>query len=175
MKNYKYSDFYCLKIQTIPTNIKIKGKKVDYNHPKWREKQNKLVSSYLLFYNLLLKKTLGKDKDFFYINYTCFTRETIREFLQIWHDIYLSESSLGHELIIPKEYKNLIEWCERNKPKSSKVLKRFNIFHINYYSKREFHFANIAFEFSKKNLFEKYPDIYKKQIKLTIEDKPNLD
>jgi hypothetical protein len=139
MNYHKCSDFVCFKLPGISTIIKIK------DDDKRRLASHAWGQTVFDFKQLLLKQTLGQDFTFFQINYACFTDESVKEFLNNLLNIYWHDD----RILIPVQYKNLIQWMHDNVPKGTKILKRFHVTYLFvYHDKTKFGFSEDAHKFS---------------------------
>ena len=171
MIDYKCSDFYCIKIPFYPKKLKVKGVIVNHEHPKYREKLQKMIEIHLAFKSKFLERIFDKPLTFFVDNYFLYHRECVEELLEICYSIKIIEGEGYYKYLIPIKYKNLIEWIKQNKPLKSKEPKKFYVNFLHF--KTEFHYLPIAFQRSKE-LRTKYSS-WPEPIELTKENIPKLD
>lgn len=146
----KCSDFYCLQIPYYPSKVKCLKVK-DYNDPRWHSESKVLIDAHQTFLNGFLQKVFGNGKDvnYFYMNYMCFSRETIHELLEVWHNIRYMDGEGHHQYLIPSQYVDLILWARLNKPPHSKEPKRYRIGWMSYiHQDTELYWTPKALEFT---------------------------
>lgn len=152
-----HNDFFCIKLPD-----KMKGKST-----------YETICVNVEFIHLFIEKALGKSHEFFLWNYACFTNEAIHQYL-ILLNIDLRSTMNG--IIIPKEYKSLIDWVISNMPSQTKIMKRFSLLYLENKDRFYFNWIDKAHEFSikQKNKFKEWPDIETLEFEEVYKHKNNL-
>lgn len=170
MKRYKCADFYCLELQVYPLNYRPNGKLLTHDDTDWHIEASRMAKINIDFFEKFVEKVFNKSMSFFYTNYMFHVRETIKEVVDNWYDIKMSDKETWCQYLIPIEYQNLIDWCEEHKPEHSRVKTRFTIQHLAWRTKTNY-FENEAYQNTKKSR-KKFKELRKNKLnRLTIKDK----
>ena len=85
----KCSEYFCAKILWHPKKLKKDADGV-WDHTS-RTIAQEMIKAHLDFKDKFLLQVFNRSNQFFYHNYGCFTKETIVEFLEMWHGIRICE------------------------------------------------------------------------------------